>query len=123
MTSAFLHDMSMAVHKEDSSRKTRERQTKKKKKYKHQALSKSIFFIQPNSKYFNHKESDLGAHRKCPGRPGSSLTKEPKRIVTVDQGFVRFDFLNVVDKAFNSFLLEPLTSANLMIGDAEKKVA
>ena len=120
MTNAFLHDISMSMHKDDSIRKTKGRHGHK-KKFKHQSLSKSLLFFQPNSKYFKKKDDTQVMNRHYIQKLSCQLA-ENKKIMKVDNGFVMFDFLNKMEIAFDNFLLEPLTKKNLMIGEAEKRV-
>lgn len=120
MTNAFLHDISMSMAKDSTGRKTKATRAKT-KKYKHQSLSRSLLFFQPNSKYFKGENEDSSASQKHLQKLSCRLD-DAKNIITVDNGFVIFDFLRTMETTFDNLVLDSLTMKNLIIGEPEKKV-
>lgn len=121
MTNAFLHDISMSMAKDNTTRKTKTKRAKKKKKFKHQNLSRSLLFFQPNSKYFKKEDGESSASQRSLQKLSCRLG-DAKEIITVDNGFIIYDFLRTMETAFDTLLLETLQNKHLLIGESEKRV-
>jgi ubiquinone biosynthesis protein COQ9 len=122
ITSAFMHDMSMAVLEKDGKNK-KSKKSSGKKKVKHQNLNSSFLMFVPNSKYFNNTQnSHVSNGKEGRGVKKSAHSLNIKHSVKIDPKFVMMDLIWTIDSAYDKYLLKVLESKVVMIGDTEKKV-